>query len=205
MVISIGIPGIQRYIQDIPDGMVILLEGGADHMPSNIAQALAPSAFAQKRPVRYITSRRQEDVILQILNNGQDPEAFNVTENIDPDRWGDHILKGAMVIVDSFSFFILGKEVQYVKDLMLRLRSVCREMGANLVLIAEQGMLERTTEAVTHYLADGIIQFMFSERPEGVSRYLRIPKWVNETMVDQNIFYEYEGGHIKIDLRSRVV
>jgi hypothetical protein len=57
---------------------------------------------------------------------------------------------------------------------------------------------------VTH-LSDGFIQFHAREGPEGVLRFLRIPKWMDGKFVDRNIYYEFDGKRISVDLRSRVL
>jgi hypothetical protein len=57
---------------------------------------------------------------------------------------------------------------------------------------------------VTH-LSDGYLQFHAREGPEGVLRFLRIPKWMDGKFVDRNIYYEFDGKRIAIDLRRRVL
>jgi hypothetical protein len=66
-------------------------------------------------------------------------------------------------------------------------------------------MFEPRAEAIAVHLADGFIQFHAREAPEGMQRFLRIPKWLDGKFVDRNIYYEFDGKRIAIDLRSRVL
>jgi KaiC/GvpD/RAD55 family RecA-like ATPase len=82
---------------------------------------------------------------------------------------------------------------------------LCRHQGTTAVLATDRGMFEPRAEAVVNHLADGLIQFHTREAPEGVQRFLRIPKWMDGKFVDRNIYYEFDGKRIAIDLRSRVL
>ena len=55
------------------------------------------------------------------------------------------------------------------------------------------------------FYADGIIQFLSKDAADGLTRYIRIPKWMTGSSYDRNIYYTYEEGRINIDLRYRVV
>ena len=66
-------------------------------------------------------------------------------------------------------------------------------------------MIEARSEAVLNHLAEGSIEFHAQEGPEGLLRFLRIPKWVDGRFMDRNIYYTFDGKRIAVDLRSRVL
>jgi hypothetical protein len=74
-----------------------------------------------------------------------------------------------------------------------------------VVLAIDRGMFDPRSEAVVVHLSDGLLQFQSREGTEGLMRYLRIPKWTEGKFFDRNVYYEFDGARLAIDLRHRVL
>ncbi|HZY92208.1 MAG TPA: hypothetical protein VFG07_05500, partial [Thermoplasmata archaeon] len=103
------------------------------------------------------------------------------------------------------SFLTLDLGPSRLAELLRSLRAVGREKLTTVVLTTDRGMSDGRSEAIATHLADGMFQFHAKEGPEGLLRYLRIPKWADGRFVDRNIYYDFDGKRIAIDLRRRVL
>ena len=119
--------------------------------------------------------------------------------------WGDIEGLRGLLVVDSFSFLTLELPSSILSEMLRHLRSVGHTQGLTVALGTDRGMYDARSEAILGHLSDGLIQFHTREGPEGLIRYLRIPKWTEGTLVDRNIYYEYDGKRLAIDLRRRVL
>ena len=209
MSIPIEVPGLDTIIPEVGEGKVVVVESGADAAKSFFVRRLSLSAGKVGWPVTFVTSRDRDE--LQSLLSVERGETTL------PERWIDIIEKdavhdlaelgdnGGLLAIDSFSFLTLEQPPDDLARALRSLRSLCRRRGTTAVLATDRGMFEGRSEAITVHLADGLIQFHSREAPEGVQRFLRIPKWMDGKFVDRNIYYEFDGRRIAIDLRSRVL
>ena len=110
-----------------------------------------------------------------------------------------------VLIIDSLSYLLQDYEISEFKQLMEEMKISSRVTGAIVIQLVELGMLDHRAEILSGFYADGIIQFLEKESGEGLSRYIRIPKWMTGSSYDRNIYYNYDEGKINIDLRYRVV
>ncbi len=209
MSIPIDVPGLDTIIPELGEGKIVVVESGADAAKSFFVRRVSLSAGKSGVPVTFITSRDRDEL--------QAHFAVERGEAQLPNRWVDIYEKNAMqdfeesaengglLAIDSFSFLTLDVPADGLARAMHDLRSVCRRRGTSVVLATDRGMFEGRGEAIVSHLADGLLQFHTREAPEGIQRFLRIPKWMDGKFVDRNIYYEFDGKRIAIDLRSRVL
>ena len=209
MSIPIEIPGLDTILPELPEGKVVLVESGADAAKSYFVRRLSLTAGRVGWPVTFVTSRDRDELQSQL--------ALERGETTLPDRWVNiqerdalHDMEefanaGGLLAVDSFSFLTLDLAPDALAQSLRGLRTTCRQRGTTAVLATDRGMFEPRSEAVTVHLADGFLQFHAREAAEGVQRFLRVPKWMDGRFVDRNIYYEFDGKRIAIDLRSRVL
>ena len=209
MSIPIEIPGLDTLIPELAEGKIVVVESGADAAKSFFVRRVSLTAGRVGWPVTFITSRDRDELQSQL--------AAERGETALPDRWIEihekdfvHDLKdygetGGLLAIDSFSFLTLDLSPDDLARSLRALRTLCRAHGTSVLLATDRGMFEPRSEAIASHLADGLLQFHTREAPEGVQRYLRIPKWMDGRFVDRNIYYEFDGKRIAIDLRSRVL
>lgn len=209
MGIPVEIPGLHTLIPEIGDGHIVLVEGGADPAKSFFVRRVTLSALKGHRPVTFVTSRDRDELRGLLEKEGGRPaweeRSVEVLEENEVSDLTPYASGGGLLAVDSFSFLALGLAGPELARLLRELRSRCRDRGTTVVLGTDRGMFEPRAEAVSAHLVDGVIQFHAKEGPEGLIRYLRIPKWPDGRFVDRNIYYDFDGQRIAVDLRSRVL
>lgn len=205
MGIAIPIPGFQEFIEEIPDGKAILLSGGLDNVPIFFAFKILQSAQESGRQIHLITSKRKHDTKELLERNGVDSGSVDIIRNPSVIDWKGLVSEKGLWVIDSFSFFMVGKNSDQVRESLNMIIDQCRSTKAIALLLFQKEMLSSIDEMMTVYLTDATIEFNLIEKPEGAMRYIRIPKWVNGEPLDQSIFYTFENGRMNIDLRSRVV
>ena len=209
MSIPIEVPGLDTIIPELSEGKVVLVESGADAAKSFFVRRLSLTAGRAGWPDTFVTSRDRDELQSQL--------AVERGGAVLPERWiqiferdvvqalEEFAGNGGLLAIDSFSFLTLDLPADGLARSLRGLRSLCRHRGTTAVLATDRGMFEPRAEAVAIHLADGVLQFHTREGPEGVQRFLRIPKWMDGRFVDRNIYYEFDGRRIAIDLRSRVL
>ena len=209
MSIPIEVPGLDTIIPEVGEGKIVVVESGADAAKSYFVRRLSLSAGKAGAPVTFITSRDRDELQAHFaVERGDSPL---------PDRWvdiyeknamqefGESAESGGLLAVDSFSFLTIDLAPDALARTLRELRAVSRRRGTSVVLATDRGMFEERSEAVVGHLADGLLQFHTREAPEGVQRFIRIPKWMDGKFVDRNIYYELDGKRLAIDLRQRVL
>ena len=209
MGIPIEVPGLNTIIPDVGDGRLVVVESGADPAKSFFVRRLSRSAISAGRAVTLVTSRGREEMRdLLALEGGVpvwDEENPEILERDAVDDLAELGPRNGLLAVDSFSYLTLDLTGPSVARLLRGLRALCHEEKTTVVLATDRGMFEARAEAVAAHLADGVIQFHAKEGPEGLIRYLRIPKWTDGRFLDRNVYYEFDGKRIAVDLRSRVL
>ena|SRR5580658_1975428 len=132
-------------------------------------------------------------------------EWVHILERDGIESFDEFVTDGGLLTVDSFSYLTLNLPPAELATSLRRLRTACRTQKMTAILATDRGMLDPRSEAVVTHLSDGYLQFHAREGPEGVLRFLRIPKWMDGKFVDRNIYYEFDGKRIAIDLRRRVL
>lgn len=205
MGIPIDITGLKQFIDEIPDGNIILVEGRIDPVKSFFAQHLGLIADKSGKIVTYVSSRWIEEVKEEVSRQNGGNIPFDIIEERSARHWRDHVADDAVIIIDSFSYLTLDKTLyEFTMDLE-HLRKAVKKTNTIVLLISEQGMLEEKMEITTQYIADGVIRFMTKEASKGIARYIRFPKWIGDVSFDDNIYYTFDGKRMNVDLRSRVV
>ena len=209
MGIPIEVPGLDAIIPEVPDGHVIILESGADPAKNFFVRRLVLTALGRGKNVAFVWSRDRADLLERLKAEGGDGrltsgrldifEADTIKSLNEYGQWG------GLLAVDSFSLLTLDSDAVQLAGMLRSLRAICREKKTTVVLGTDRGMLEPRSEAVTSHLADGVLQFHAQEAPEGLARFLRIPKWVDGRFMDRNIHYDFDGRRMAIDLRRRVL
>jgi KaiC/GvpD/RAD55 family RecA-like ATPase len=207
--LAVEVPGLDTIIPKVEDGTVVIVEGGPDLAKSFFVRLLCRTALHLPRSVTFVTSRDERELrALFSRENGGEPSTGDPIRVIERDaiqNLDELILPDGILAVDSFSFLTLDLNPTELARVLRDLRRVCRDQKAIAILTTDQGMFTERSEAVLTHLAEGYIEFHAQEGPEGILRFLRIPKWVDGRFVDRNIYYTFDGKRIAIDLRSRVL
>ena len=209
MSLSIEVPGLDTLISKIDDGTIIIVEGGADLAKSFFVRRLCRTALHAGRPVSFVTSRDGGELRQMFAReNGESSGAaaqVQVVEMDALDSLAELVPRGGLLAVDSFSFLTLGLSPNDLARMLRDLHRAARENGTTTLLVTDEGMFEPRSEAVLAHLAEGHIQFHAQEGTDGLVRFLRIPKWADGRFVDRNIYYDFDGRRMAIDLRNRVL
>jgi KaiC/GvpD/RAD55 family RecA-like ATPase len=207
--LSVEIPGLDTIVPVIEDGTVLVVEGGPDLAKSFFVRRLCRTALHAPRPVTFITSRDEREFRERIGHeNGGATDLgpdFRVIERDALQSLVEYAPQGGILAVDSFSFLTLELNPTELASILRDVRKTCRDQRTIVILTTDEGMFEGRSEAVLTHLAEGYIEFHAQEGPEGILRFLRIPKWGDGRFVDRNIYYSFDGKRIAIDLRSRVL
>jgi hypothetical protein len=209
MGIPVEVPGLNTILPEIGEGRLIVVESGADPAKSFFVRRITLSAIQAHMAVTFLTSRDRDEVRDQLSREGGRPAwEEGTTEIVEQDEIKDLEMyggAGGLLAVDSFSYLTLELSGPELAHLLRGVRNICREKHTTVILATDRGMYEPRAEAVTAHLADGVIQFHAKEGAEGLIRYLRIPKWSDGRFIDRNIYYDFDGKRIAVDLRSRVL
>ncbi len=205
MGIPIDVVGLSKFISEIPDGNIVLIEGRIDPIKAYFAQLIGCTAFSNGREIIYVTSRVPKEIQEELTFYNYNPKTFNIISEKSARHWKDFIKMNTVLIIDSFSYLMLDKELYEFRHIMEELRERCKEKNAIVLLTLEDDMLDEKQEITAEYLADGIIRFRSKDISKGIQRYLYIPKWMDCVSFDDNIYYTFDGKKMKVDLRSRVV
>jgi KaiC/GvpD/RAD55 family RecA-like ATPase len=207
--IPIEIPGLDTIVPELEEGRLLVVESGADSAKSYFVRRLSLSAGRVGVPVTFVTSRDETEVRALLAAEGDPgtlPEGWvRIMERDGIDSFEEFEPSGGCLTVDSFSYLTLNLPPAELASSLRRLRTACRTHQMTAILATDRGMLDPRSEAVVTHLSDGYLQFHAREGPEGVLRFLRIPKWMDGKFVDRNIYYEFDGKRISIDLRRRVL
>ncbi|MGP8109270.1 MAG: hypothetical protein ACLQD9_00955 [Thermoplasmata archaeon] len=209
MSIPIDVPGLDTIIPELSEGKLVVVESGADTVKSFFVRRLCLTAGQVGWPVTFVTSRDRDELQSQFaLERGAtvlSDHWINIHERDSVDDLQEFGGAGGLLAIDSFSFLTLDLAPNSLAHSLRNLRSLCRHRGTTAVLATDRGMFDPRSEAVATHLADGFLQFHTREGAEGVVRFLRVPKWTEGKFVDRNVYYEFDGKRIAIDLRSRVL
>ncbi|MGB0652470.1 MAG: hypothetical protein ACPGQL_04655 [Thermoplasmatota archaeon] len=200
MPVPVDLPGLDQFIEEVPDGRILVLEGSMDPASSHLALHLATRAARAGRAVTFVSTRTGEPAQRpEIVGGGP----LQVAEQVPWMELNDHAGTGD-VVVDSFSFSALDVADHELASGLGSLRKRLRQTGNVAVLTLERGMLDARAAAIVYHLADGIIQFHAREDAEGSVQYLRVPKWMGGRTHIRNIYFEFDGSNLLIDTRRRV-
>lgn len=209
MGLPVEVPGLDTIIPQVGEGRIVVVESGADEAKSFFVRRLARTALGLNWPVTFLTSRDGPQLSQSLVDGGAPPPVgaagLRVFERESLREWdGIDNLRGLLAI-DSFSFLTLELGAPQLSEMLRRLRAAAHAQQLTVVLATDRGMFEPRSEAIVIHLADGLIQFHSKEGPEGVVRFLRVPKWTEGRFVDRNVYYEFDGRRLAIDLRRRVL
>jgi KaiC/GvpD/RAD55 family RecA-like ATPase len=203
--IPIDIPGLTQFISSIPAGNVLLIRGEADQVKSYFAQYLGVRAKQVGDKVSLITSRGKEDVLKDLRSFFGEKAQIDLSEDVTWTKWLGQVKPETVLIIDSFSFMMHGQATQTIRATVEELRRAVKHSNSLVILVSDDGMLEKTNEALLAHLMDGIVVFVTKETSEGISRFIRIQRWMDGRAFDNNIFYTFDERRINVDLRYRVV
>ncbi len=204
--IPVEVPGLNQFIKEIPDGAVVLIEGWVDHPKAVLVKTLINTAMTQGSKLIYIAPVTKCGMMDQL--NGWDMVEERCEERIDGNDhqvWVDHIRPKTVVLIDSLTALMVNKGVNVLLDTLESIRATAKRNGAIVIILSEEGLFPENMRTATGLRSDGIIQFLIRDSPDGVSRFIRIVKWMTGESYDRNIYYNYIEGKINVDLRYRVV
>jgi len=208
MGIPVEVPGLDAILPEVADGSVVVIESGADTAKNFFVRRLGLTALRIGRPVTFVISRDRDELLGLFTEEGGLTTLNDHLKVVERDAVNDlseFANRGGLLAIDSFSLLTLGLEPPELAAMLRGVRARCREKKTSVLLGTDRGMFEPRGEAVVSHLADGVLQFHSREGPEGLVRFLRIPKWTEGRFFDRNIYYEFDGTRIAIDLRSRVL
>ncbi|MCI4373200.1 MAG: hypothetical protein WBG19_06050 [Thermoplasmata archaeon] len=209
MSIPIEVPGLDTILPEIGKGSVVVVEGSADAAKGFFVRHMALTAGRKGLPVTFVTSRDRDELRLQLLTEQGPtvlPESWiQIHEKDSVEHLEEFVGAGGLVAMDSFSFLTLDLSPDALARTLRGLRNQCRHRGTAAVLGTDRGMFGPRAEAIAVHLADGFLQFHTREGADGVQRFLRVPKWMDGRFIDRNVYYEFDGKRLAIDLRSRVL
>lgn len=204
MGITIEIPGLKQAIPEIPDGSLILIEGQLDPIKTFFVLYLGCNAHKAGRKVVFVTSKHESEVEQQLCHYNLGKNGFEIIHERSARHWFDLIEENSILIIDSFSYLMLDKSLYEFRDNLEDLRKKCKQNNAIVLMTTVDGMLEDKQEVTVGYLVDGIFRFLTKETSVGISRFIRIPKWMGRVAYDTDIHYSFDGKSMKVDMRSRV-
>lgn len=209
MSLPVEVPGLDSILPVVDEGRLIVVESGTDSAKSFFIRRIARTALRLGWPVNFVISRDRTELRSLLAAESGDaglPEISLRIEELDKlDALDGHGFEGGLLAIDSFSFLTLDMNQSQLAVLLRSMRSLCRDRRTTIILATDRGMFDPRSDAVTLHLADGVIQFHAKEGPEGMVRYLRVPKWIDGKFIDRNIYYDFDGRRIAIDLRARVL
>jgi KaiC/GvpD/RAD55 family RecA-like ATPase len=208
MGIPVEVPGLDTILPEVAEGSVVVVESGADSAKNFFVRRLGLTALRIGWPVTFVISRDRGELLGLLAQEGGPTERNDHLTIVERDSVVDlaeFASRGGLLAVDSFSLLTLDLQAAELAAMLRGLRAQCREKKTSVMLGTDRGMFEPRGEAVVAHLADGVLQFHSREGPEGLIRFLRIPKWTEGRFFDRNIYYEFDGKRIAIDLRSRVL
>lgn len=197
MSFDLNLPGLDHLLTRVHPGRTLVVEGSVEPAKAFLVQHLAAASAGNGQPVTMLVTRPvgakadagRAAVAQHPVANWQDVAQAKPTGNL---------------VVDSYS--LLGAEAS-VGDMASHLRRRRDEMtasGSIQILAVEPAMLDSRQVAVLHHFADGIIQFHAREDSEGVTHFLRVPKWPGGETLTGNMYYGFDGKRLSIDTRKRV-
>ena len=209
MSLPVEVPGLDTILSEIGEGTITIVEGGADLAKSFFVRRLCRTALHTGRPVSFVTSRDARELSEMFARENGESYAGaggdRILERDSVDSLSEYVPPNGMLAVDSFSFLTIGLAPTELARMLRDLHRVSHDRGATVLLATDEGMFDPRSEAVVAHLAEGHIEFHAQEGTEGLIRFLRIPKWADGRFVDRNIYYDFDGKRMAIDLRSRVL
>jgi hypothetical protein len=205
MSIEIPISGFPEELSTIRNGDIILFETGEDMIPTFLAQTLGFQYVKHGGKVLYITSRSESDINNQLMKLDSKGLPFEIYEKVDPFKFIKAFSPGSMIIIDSLSYLISNLKQDDLIEIFESMNEQCKKVGSILLLVGNLKIFDEASRIIIRHNCDGIYQFLYNERSEGINRFIRIPRWTDGRPYDINIFYNYQNERINIDLRSRVV
>jgi hypothetical protein len=207
--IPVELPGLNTLIPRISGGEIVIAESGPDPAKSYFLRTLCRSALTHEGTVTFLTSRGREEVEAlferEAGGGASYSEALTVRERDEFAEISGFDERTGVLAIDSFTMMTLELKVSELASLLRKLRAACRSRGTTVLLATDRGLQGAGAEAVAYLLCDGIVQFHAKEGPEGIIRFLRIPKWADGKFVDRNVYYDFDGMRMAIDLRRRVL
>ena len=207
MSIPIEVPGLDTIIPELGQGQLVVVESGSDLAKSYFVRHLALTALRNHWPVTFVISRDRAELQALLTAEGLvEPDGQLTVFERDAIRGFEEFVRpGGLLAVDSFSYLTLNMPAVELSQLLRNLRRLCQSQNLTVLLATDRGMFDPRAEAVAAHMADGFLQFDAREGADGIIRYLRIPKWTGGKFVDRNIYYEFDGKRLAIDLRNRVL
>ena len=206
MGIPVEIPGLNQFIDEIPDGAIVSIEGGVDHPKAALVRSIIRTALEQGRALVYVGPRGGIGLMEQLPEwNVLSCKIAHRLEGLNPESLYRCLPSKPLVIIDSLSYLIHDKEITKVRSMLETIRQEVRCNGAIIVQLLEDDLLSREMRTIAGFHSDGVIQFLVRDVPDGVTRFMRIEKWMSGSSFERNIYYNYTEGIINVDLRYRVV
>lgn len=203
--VPIEIAGLNQFISSVPLGTVLLVKGGFDPAKRYLVQYLGQAALKGGRPVTYVTSKSKEVLEMELQDKWGQNDNITVVDELSSFQLTDHIKFDSIVIIDSYSYLLAGKDLEEVRSISAKVYQQVRCLHSLAILVLDDGMLDERSESMLKHFSDALIVFTSMETAEGLRRFLRIPMWVNGAGFDDNIYFSYADSRLSIDLRYRVV
>jgi len=204
--VPVEIPGLNQFINEIPDGTIVSIEGGVDHPKAALTRSIIRTALEQGRELVYVGPRGGIGLMEQLPEwSALSCRWAHRLEGLNPESLCQWLPSKPLVVIDSLSYLIHDKELANVRSTLEIIRREVRCNGAIIVQLLDDDLLSKEMRTIAGFHSDGIIQFLVRDVPDGVTRFMRIEKWMSGSSFERNIYYNYTEGSINVDLRYRVV
>lgn len=206
MGVPVEVPGLNQFIDEIPDGTIVSIEGGVDHPKAILTNMIIKTALVQGRELIYVGPRGVAGLLEQLpLWGDLSGKITHRLEGLDLMSLYTCLPSKPLVVIDSLSYLVHEKDVVEVRTLLESIRQGTRASGAIVIQLIEDDLISNEMKTIVGFHSDGIIQFIIRDVPDGVTRFMRIEKWMSGFSYERNIYYNYAEGNINVDLRYRVV
>lgn len=205
MDVPIEIAGLTQVIDRVSSGSLVVIKGGPDPVKTFMAHLMGVQCVKSGLKVSFVPSYDRETAQNLLDHYFKGMTGIDFVDIKDPESCGYHIQRDRALVVDSFSYLIMGRMMGDAKTALTGIRARLKETRSTAFLVLTDGMLSPEMEAVILHHADGIILLLEKESAEGVKRYLRIPRWMDGSTFDMNIYYSFNENGISVDTRYRVI
>ena len=132
---------------------MISIEGGVDPPKAIMVGEIASTAKENGWQISYVCPRGRCGSLQSLPGSWK--EEMLLVEGDAPTLWKDHMKNKGLLIIDSLSYLLQGRDVQEFKRVMEDVKSACTSSGAVVIQLVELGMLDRWAEVLSGFYADG--------------------------------------------------
>jgi len=124
-----------------------VIKGGQNPAKSYLAQLIGSGAITVGIEPHYITSRGTSDLKRQLSHFFPDRGYFHASEESSPLGWASLLNSKSMLIIDSFSYLLHGRDPADCRHILEEVRKKCKNSDSLLLLVLDDHILERSVDS----------------------------------------------------------